>query len=183
MHIEVFSDFVLKHAKIDVILIASTGDTDGIAEVIDGFSRVASPAHAVDGKYSGIVPALDPIGEDEFVQFALGEDGVGDVQSGVLPDMRPVDVQSFEDPVVEFSSNFELQRAERVGDPFETVADGVGVVVERVNAPLVAHVGMRVEFNSVDDRIAQSCVDMLVVDLSAKRVRAFLVEAQSHFLE
>ena len=54
--------------------------------------------------------------------------------------MGTVDVEFLENPVVQFASDFELEGAEGVGDAFETVADGVGVIIERVDTPLVADV-------------------------------------------
>ena len=78
--------------------------------------------------------------EDHFMQFSFGHYGVGDVETGVLPDVGTVDVEFLENPVVQFASDFELEGAEGVGDAFETVADGVGVVIEGVDAPFVAHV-------------------------------------------
>lgn len=165
MCIEVLPYFILKNSEVDVILIAAAGDSNGVAEIVNGFGGIASPAHSVDGEYAGIVPAAHPVGEDQLVELALGKHGVCDVEPRVLPHVRPVDVESFQYPVVQFSSDFELERAEGMSDAFETVADGMCVVVEGIDAPLLAHVRVRVEFNAINHRVTQCRIHVLVVDL------------------
>ena len=53
-----------------------------------------------------------------------------------------------------------------MGDSFKTVAKWVSVVVQGVNAPFVSDVGMGSESDSVNDRVSQGGVGMLVVDFS-----------------
>ena len=71
MYIKVFSDFILQNIEVDVVLVPSSGDTNGITEVIDGFSRVTSSSHTIDGKNSWVIPAFDFVGENQFVKFSL----------------------------------------------------------------------------------------------------------------
>lgn len=70
-----------------------------------------------------------------------------------------------------------------MGYPFETVADGVCVVVERIDAPLVAHVGMRVVLDTIDHGVSESGIDVFLVDFGTKRHRPFLMQSQPHLVE
>ena len=70
-----------------------------------------------------------------------------------------------------------------MGYAFDAVAQRMGVVVERVDAPFVAYVRVMVEFDPVDDWISQSCIGMLDVDLCSQGISAFFVQAQSHLVE
>jgi hypothetical protein len=83
--------------------------------------------------------------------------------------MRSVDVQFLKSPVIKFTPNLELERAERMSDAFETIADRVGIVIERVDAPLVTNVGVRMELNSVNDWVSHCCISMLTINLCPQR--------------
>ena len=50
-----------------------------------------------------------------------------------------------------------------MGYSFKTVAKGMGVVVERVDAPLVSCMGMGSVTDAIDDRVSQSCIGVFVV--------------------
>ena len=89
---------VLETFVLDDILIA--GDTDVLAEGIEDVRGVATAAKTLDGGHAGVVPALDLVTLDELEEFALGEDGVGDVQPGEFIDLWPVELEGFQDPVV-----------------------------------------------------------------------------------
>lgn len=82
--------------------------------------------------------------------------------------MWSVDVKSFKSPVVELPPDLKLQGAQRMGDALEAIADGVGIVVERVDAPLVANMRVRMEFNSVYHWISHCCVGMLTVNFGSQ---------------
>lgn len=70
-----------------------------------------------------------------------------------------------------------------MGDTLETVADGMSVVVQGVDAPFISHVRMRVEFNTIYHRVSQGCVSVVRVDTCAQGVGALLMQTQSHFFE
>mgnify|MGYP000901859129 CR=1 FL=1 len=109
MNIEILSDFIFQNVEVNVVFVSSSGDTDNITEIVDGFGRVTSSSHAVDGKDSWVIPTLDSVGENKFVEFSLGKHVVGNVKSGILPNVRFVKVESVKDPVIKFSSDFEFQ--------------------------------------------------------------------------
>ena len=76
--------------------------------------------------------------------------------------------------------DFEFQRAKRVGDAFEVIAQSMGEIVERVNAPLVSGLVMRGVPDAIEDRVAQPNVRRLHVDLGAQSARAIGKFARFH---
>ena len=70
-----------------------------------------------------------------------------------------------------------------MGDALETIADGMSVVVERVDAPPIAHMRVRMELYAVDNWVAKSSIGVLVVNLCAQRVGSFFVKAKPHLLK
>jgi hypothetical protein len=122
----------------------------------------------------GIVPAGDDLLGDEGQQLALGDEGVGEVELRELVLVRQGarQAEGFEDPVVERAVVDELERADGVGDALEVVAQAVGVVVERVDAPLVAGVVVRDVADAVEQGVAQPHVGRGHVDLAAQRAGA-----------
>ena len=73
-------------------------------------------------------------------------------------------------PVVGRSVVLELEGAYRVGDPFDGVADGVGEVVHRIDAPLVPCARVGGELDAVEGRVAEVHVGTCHVDLGPQRV-------------
>ena len=82
--------------------------------------------------------------------------------------MWPVNVKPFKSPVVQLSPDLKLQGAQGMGNTFKAITDWVSIVVERVDAPLVANVRMRMEFNSVYNWISHCCVGMLAVNFCSQ---------------
>jgi hypothetical protein len=64
-----------------------------------------------------------------------------------------------------------------VGDALEAVADGVGVVIERVDAPFVSNVWVGVELDAVYDWISECGVGVVAVDFGSEGVGSFFVQA------
>ena len=114
------------------------GDANVSHKGIDGLWSEAPPPDGGEGVESRVVPARDDALVDEFVEFSLGEDGVGQVESAVLPLDGLVDLEGIHKPVVGLSGHDKLCCAEGVGDVFKGVAEAVGVVVGGVDAPLVS---------------------------------------------
>ena len=82
--------------------------------------------------------------------------------------MWSVDVESLKSPVVELPPDLKLQGTQGVGNTLETIADRVGIVVERVDAPLVTNMRVRMEFNSVYNWISHCRICMLAVNLCSQ---------------
>ena len=70
-----------------------------------------------------------------------------------------------------------------MGDAFVRILQGVGVVVHRVDAPLVAGVVVMGLADAVDDRVAHVHVRRRHVDLGAQHGLAFVVFTAGHALE
>ena len=70
-----------------------------------------------------------------------------------------------------------------MGVALETIADGMGVVVERVDAPPIAHMRVRMELYAVDNWVAKSSIGVLVVNLCAQRVGSFFVKTEPHLFK
>ena len=68
--------------------------------------------------------------------------------------------------------HFELERADAVGDAFDVIAQAMGEIVHRINAPLVAGVMMLGVPDPVEHRVAQPDVGRRHVDLRAQRAGA-----------
>lgn len=69
MHIQIFPDLVFKDAKVDIILVASSSDSNDIAETVNGLGRISSPPHAINRKDSRIVPSWHYIRENQLMEF------------------------------------------------------------------------------------------------------------------
>lgn len=76
-----------------------------------------------------------------------------------------------------------LQGADTVGDAFEIIAQAMRVVVERIDAPLVASVVMRDVADSIKQWIAQPHVGRSHINLAAQRARPVGKFAGLHPLE
>ena len=78
---------------------------------------------------------------------------------------RTRQVEVFKDPVVKRAVHLEFQRADTVGDALDVIAQAMGEIVHRVNAPLVARVMVRGMADAVEQRVAQPDVGRSHVDL------------------
>ena len=68
--------------------------------------------------------------------------------------------------------HFEFERADAVRDPLKIIAQTMGEVVHRVDAPLVTSVMVIRVADAIDDRVAQPDVGRGHVDLRAQRAGA-----------
>ena len=77
---------------------------------------------------------------DKLHELALAHHCVAKAQAGELILVRQGagKVQFLENPVVQRAMHLELQRADRVGDAFNVIAQAVREVVHGVDAPLIA---------------------------------------------
>jgi hypothetical protein len=88
--------------------------------------------------------------------------------------------QALVDPVVQRPVVLELQRAQRMGDAFDRVAERMREVVHRVDRPLVAGVLVLDVLDPVQRRVAQVDVAAGHVDLRAQGARAVRELARAH---
>ena len=80
--------------------------------------------------------------------------------------------QLIEKPIVQRPVILELQRANRMRNPFDGIRLAVGEIVGRINAPLIAGAVMGRAQHPVHDRIAQIDIRRRHVDLGAQRAAA-----------
>ena len=173
----VLEEGVLHHAR-------ALGDADAVAEIADGPRREAAAAQAAERRHPRIVPAGDDALLHELAQLALAHHRVVDAETGKLDLARLAGHGDIvHHPVVERTVRLKLQRAERVRDALKRVLDGVGKVVHRVDAPLVALTVMVHIADAVDDRIAHIEVTGGQVDLRAQRAAALGELAVLHALK
>ena len=179
--VEVLAQRELQQAVVDDVV--ALGHADALAESADALGRVAATAETADSRHAGVVPAADVVLLHQLQQLALAHHRVVDVEAGELVLVRGPDAQLLDEPVVERTVDIELQRADTMGDMLNAVTLAVGVVVHRVDAPLVARavvVGMEY---AVHDGIAEHHVGVRHVDLGAQHLAAVGELAGAHAAE
>ena len=176
--VEIFADGVLEVRDVDDVL--ALGDADAVAEVADGFRRVAAPPQARERGHARVVPAADVPAFDQLEQLALAHHRVAEIQPRELDLPRVIDAERVEIPVVERPMVFVFERAERVRDALDGIGLAVRPVVHRIDAPGVAGALMRGLADPVHDRIAQVDVAGRHVDLGAQHARAVRELAGAH---
>ena len=151
--VQIFTNAGLQRRHLDGIVLL--GHADALAELTDGFGGVAATTQTGDGRHTRVVPALNVLVGDQQVQLTLGHHGVFEIQARefVLTRMHR-DADVVQHPIVQAAVVLELQGTQRVGNAFQRIADAVGEVVHRVDAPLVASLVVFSKFNAVQHRIA-----------------------------
>ena len=148
-----------------------------------------SPAESAQGRHTGVVPSVYQPFFHQNQEVALAQQDVTQVQLVELVLARAVVVQvlAFFHPVykqvVQGAVGHKLQRAERVGHPFEIIALPVGEVIHRVCLPRVTRAVVRSLHHTVDNRVAEVHVRACHVNLGTEHHLAFLYLAGVHLLE
>ena len=179
--VELFADAVLEQRHIGDAV--ELGHADGAAEAADRRGRNSTAAHSGQRGHARVVPPVDIVLLDQLEQLAFAHDRGGQVEPrelGLARTVREGVAERIEHPVVERAVNFELQRAERVGHPFERVLQRVSKIVHRVTAPFVAVPEMAGVADPVDDRVAHIDVGRGHVDLRAQHHCAVLEFTPAH---
>ena len=97
--------------------------------------------------------------------------------------MSPVEIKSFERPIVQFPSYLKLKRTEGMSYSLNTVAKRMSIVIQRIDTPLVSNMWVSVVFDPVNNWVPQSCISTFVVNLSSQRKSSLLVQSQFHLVE
>ena len=150
---------------------------------MQGLRRNALAAQGAEGGHAGVVPALHIAFLDKLDELALGENGVGEVQTGELRLLGMIDAKGLQYPVVEVAVVDELKRAQRVGDALDGVAQRMREVVHGVDAPLLASAVVGCMPDPVERGIAHGQVGRGHVDLGAQDVAAVREFAGAHAAE
>ena len=149
--------------------VVGLGDTGLLNKGEDAGGGVAAAAQAGQGGHAGVVPAVHDVLLHQFAQVALAHDGVGHVQAGKLALLREFLAEQVpDDPIVQRAVVLKLQAAQAEGDALDGVLDGMGEVVHRVDAPLVALAVMGHMLDAVDGRVAHVHVRAGQVDLGTQ---------------
>ena len=181
--VQILADGVLQDGHVGQAVVF--GDADVVGEMAQGFRRDAAAAQAGNGGHAGIVPAGDDLIVDKLEQFALAHDGVAQAEAGKFVLMRqgPRQAEVFQNPIVKGPMDLEFQRADAVGDALQVVAQAMGEIVHRINAPFAAGMMMLGVADAVEDGIAHPDVGGGHVDFGPQRARAIGKFARLHPLE
>ena len=156
------------------------GDADHVAEGPDRRRREAPPPESRDGRHARVVPAGDQTALDELEEPPFAEDGVAEVEPGEFDLLGMVDAEPVEVPVVEGAVDFELEGTDGMGDAFDRVAQAVGPVIGRVDAPGVARPVMAHATDPVHEGVAEEQVGIDHVDPGSERAGAVRKLAGPH---
>ena len=180
--VEIFAQAVLQKRVFHSV--GRLRHADALAEIADGMAGVASSSQTAERRHTRIVPAGDIILLDQLAQLALGHDGVVDAETGKLdlPGLGGNGDVVYH-PVVQRAVRLEFQRAQRVRDALQRVLNGVGKVIHRIDAPLVALPVMVHIADAVNDRVAHIEVAGGKIDFCAQRAAALGELAVFHALE
>ena len=115
-------------------------------------------------------PAVDQLFLHQLDHLAFAHDRIGQVKPGkfYLARQRAGEIERREDPLVERPVHFELERAERVRDALDVIAERMGPVVHRVDIPHAAGLVMLGVANAVEHGIAQPDVRRAHVNARAQ---------------
>ena len=108
---------------------------------------------------------------NQLIQLAFGSDGIQQFQTGKFVLARAGGVRRgniVEHPIVQRAMRFKFERAQRMGDAFDGIGNGVGVVVHRVDTPFVAGIVVMHTADAVNHRIAHVYVAGSHVDFQAQ---------------
>ena len=75
---------------------------------------------------------------NQLKQLALAQDRVGEIQACKLDLLGMMNTEVIEKPVVERTVIFELQRADRMSDPFYRIRLTMGKIVRWINTPRIS---------------------------------------------
>lgn len=118
----------------DVHRAVGLGNADPVTEVPDGFRGIASSPKSGDGRHPGIIPAFHLSIVHQGFQVPLAHHCIGQVQPGKLDLLGRIGpFQLLKDPVIKGPMVFKLQGADGVGDSFDGILNGMGIVVHRID--------------------------------------------------
>ena len=160
------------------------GDADFLAELADRGGRVAAATETTQGRHARVIPAVHDAVGDEFGEATLRRDGVGQFEACEL-DLAGslVELELFEEPVVERTVRRELEGTQRVRHALDGVGLAVSPVVGGVDRPVHARLVMLDLADAVHQRITHLHVLVRHVDLGTERVGAVLEFTGAHAAE
>ena len=176
--VQVVADAPFEQREVDDVV--ALGHAHLLRKGADALRRIAAAAQTADGRHARVVPAVHIAVLHEFQHLTLAHHGVGEVQAREFVLVRREDLQFFDEPVVERPVHVEFQRADGVGDILDRIGLAVGIVVHRVDAPLVAGAVVVCVDDAVHQWIAEEHVRVGHVNLGAKHAAAVRELARLH---
>ena len=142
-------------------------DPDIVGERSQCAGSNAAPPQSGDRDHPRIVPAIDQLLVNQLDQLSLAHHRISKIESGefVLMRKRRRQFQRLQNPVVKRAVHFELERANRMSDAFDIIAQGMGPVVHRINGPFVSGMVMRGVADAIEHGIAQPDIGRVDIDL------------------
>ena len=180
--VEIFANAGFQRGHLNSVVLL--GHADALAELTDRRCGVATTAQARDGWHTRIVPALNVLVGDQQVELTLRHHGIFQIQARkfVLARVnRNGDV--VQHPVIQATVVLEFQRTQRVSNAFQRIADAVGEVIHRVDAPLAAGLVMIGKLNAIDNRIAHYNKGRCHIDFGTQAGFTFLKTTAAHFFK
>ena len=170
--VQVLADGVFQHSHVGETVVFR--DADVVGERAQRAGGDAATAQAADGGHARVVPAGHEPVVHELHQLALAHHGVAKAEAGefVLVRQRTRQVEVFQNPIVKRAVDLELERADAVRDALEVIAQAMGEVIHRVDAPFAAGVMVFRVANAVEDGIAQPNIRRRHVNFGAQCARA-----------
>ena len=180
--VQIFTDAGFQRSDFDSVVLL--GHADAFAELADGFSGIAATAQTGNSRHTRVIPALNVLLGHQLIQLTLGHHGVFEVEARefILARMHG-DADVIQHPIVQAAVILELESTQRVGDPFQRIADAVGKVVHRVDAPLASGLVMVGKLNAVQHRIAHHDKRRGHVDFRAQAGFTFGKSTAAHFFK
>ena len=181
--VQVIANAALEHRHLGEAVVL--GHADGSGKGAQRLGPNTPTTQAAQGRHARIVPAGHQAFFDELQQLALAHHRVAEAQAGELnlAGQRAREVERLEHPVVERPVDLELERANGMGDALQIIADRMGVIVHRVQAPTVAGPVVRGVADAVQGRVPQMDVRRRHVDARPQGAGAVRKLALPHALE
>ena len=178
--VQIITNGGFEHGHIDGGI--GPGNADHIAKLAQAGGGIATTAQTGDGRHARIIPTRDMTFVDQLLELALAGHGVVQVQTGKLGLLRlRRQGAMLDDPVIQRTMGFKLQRAQTVGHPFQRIGDRMGKVIHRIDAPLVPGLVMADLAHPVQHRIAHIDIRAGHIDLGAQHCGALVDLPGAHF--
>ena len=97
--------------------------------------------------------------------------------------MARIDAQGLDKPIIERSVNIKFESAYRMGNIFDGVALAVGIVVHRINAPLISGPMVMGVLDTIKNRISEHHIWMSHIYLGTENFLTIRIFAITHFPE
>ena len=167
MFVEIVTYTFFKQCHITNAIVLRHPDTTN--EFQNSIRSIAATAHTPQCGHSRVVPAIHMVFFHQTAQLAFAHDGVVHIQTCELDLTRFEDPKLVEEPFIERTVIFVLERTQRVGDPFHRIVLTMRPIVHGVDLPLITCAVMRrVVDDAIHCRVTHIDIGMRHIDLCAQ---------------